>query len=116
MAAVRQVHRQDRVAGLQQREVDGHVGLRAGVRLDVGVLAAEELLRPLDRERLGDVDILAAAIIALAGIALGVFVRSARSPRLEHRVAREVLGRDELEPLFLRAPSLRIGAAMAGSA
>ena len=51
VAAVRQVHPEDRVARLQQREVDRHVGLRARVRLDVGVLGAEERLRAVDGER-----------------------------------------------------------------
>ena len=43
VAAVRQVHPEHRVARLQQREVDRHVRLRAGVRLHVGVLGAEQL-------------------------------------------------------------------------
>ena len=43
VAAVREVHAEDGVAGLEQREVDGHVRLRAGVRLHVGVLGAEQL-------------------------------------------------------------------------
>ena len=64
---MRQREAHDRVAGLEQRVVDGGVGLRAGVRLDVGVLGAEERLRAVDRELLGDVDVLAAAVVALAG-------------------------------------------------
>jgi len=35
---------------------------------------AEQLLRALDGDRLGDVDVLAAAVVALAGIGLGVLV------------------------------------------
>ena len=42
VAAVRQVHRQDGVAELQRGEIDRQVGRRAGVRLHVGVLGAEE--------------------------------------------------------------------------
>ena len=80
VAAVRQGHAEDRVAGLERREVDRLVGLRAGVRLHVGVLGAEELLRALDRERLDDVDELAAAVVALAGIAFGVLVGELRCP------------------------------------
>ena len=53
--------------GCKQRQVDGHVGLGAGVRLDVGVLGAEELLGALDGQRLDHVDELAAAVVALAG-------------------------------------------------
>ena len=41
-----------RVAGLAEGEVDGEVGGRAGVRLDVGVVDAEQRLRALDGERL----------------------------------------------------------------
>ena len=44
MAAVGQVHGQDAVAGLEHGEIDGHIGLGAGVRLDIGVSRAEELL------------------------------------------------------------------------
>jgi hypothetical protein len=39
VAAVRQVHAEDRVARLQRGQVHGHVRLRAGVGLHVGVLA-----------------------------------------------------------------------------
>ena len=43
VAPVREVHPEDRIARLEQREVDGHVGLRAGMRLHVHVLGAEQL-------------------------------------------------------------------------
>ena len=66
VAAVRQVHAEHGVARLQQRQVDRHVGLRARVRLHVGVLGAEQRLRARDRRALGDVDELAAAVVALA--------------------------------------------------
>jgi hypothetical protein len=36
--------------GLQERQEHGLVHLRAGVRLDVGEVAAEQLLGALDRE------------------------------------------------------------------
>ena len=87
--------------GLQQRVVDGGVGLRAGVRLDVGVLGAEQRLRAVDRELLDDVDVLAAAVVALAGIALGVLVREHAALALEDRLRHEVLGRDHLERALL---------------
>ncbi len=56
----------DRVAWLQQGVVDGRVGLRARMRLDVGVLGAEQRLGAVDRQLLGDVDPLAAAVVAPA--------------------------------------------------
>ena len=101
VAAVREIHPEHRVARLQQREVHGHVRLRAGVRLHVGVLGAEQLLRAVDGERFGDVDELAAAVVALARIAFGVFVRQHRARRLQDRLADEILRRDQLEAVVL---------------
>ncbi len=68
-----------------------------GVRLDVGVLGAEQLLGPVDRQLLGHVDELAAAVVALARIPLGVLVGQHRALRLEHRHRDEVLRGDHLE-------------------
>ena len=45
MSAVRERHAEHRVARLEQREVNGLVGLRARVRLHVRVVGAEQLLR-----------------------------------------------------------------------
>ena len=89
------------VARLHQRGVDGVVRLRSGVRLDVGVLGAEQLLGPLDRQLLGDVDLLAAAVVALARVALGVLVGQHRAGRVEDRLGDEVLGGDHLERALL---------------
>ena len=61
--------------GSRHGEVHGHVRLCASVRLDVRVLGAEQRLRAVDRELLDLVDDLAAAVVAAAGIALGVLVR-----------------------------------------
>jgi hypothetical protein len=77
MPAVRERHAEDRVPGLEEREIDRLVRLRPRVRLNVGELGAEQLLRPLDRNMLHDVDESAAAVVAGAGIALGILVREA---------------------------------------
>ena len=95
VAAVRQAHAEDRVAGLEHAEVDRHVRRRAGMGLHVHVLGAEELLRALDGQRLHRVGELAAAVVAPVGIALGVLVREDRTLRLEHRLAHVVLGGDQ---------------------
>ena len=63
------------VARLQQRQKRRLVGLRPGMRLDIGEAAPEQLLGALDREAFGHIDKGAAAVIAAAGIAFGVFVR-----------------------------------------
>ncbi len=97
VAAVGQLERENRVARLQDGEVDGHVRLRTRVRLHVRVLGAEERLRAVDRELLDLVDDLAAAVVATTGIPLGVLVRRDAADRLEHRRPREVLGRDQLD-------------------
>ncbi len=90
--------------GWHHRQVDGHVGLGAGVGLDVGVLGAEELLGPVDGQGLDDVDVLAAAVVALAGVALGVLVGHHRAHGGQDRLRHEVLRGDQLEALVLAAP------------
>ena len=103
LVAVREVstlvepERHQRVPRLQHSRVDGHVRLRARVRLDVRVLGAEQLLCPVDRELLDLVDHLATAVIATPRVALGVLVRRNRPDRLEDGRPREVLGGDQLD-------------------
>ena len=64
---MREVEPHDPVAGLEQRQKDGLVRLRAGMRLHVREGRPEERPRPVDRERLDDVDMGAAAVVALPG-------------------------------------------------
>ena len=88
VAAFGQAHAHDRVARLQQGEEHRLVGLRARVGLHVGVLGAEQLLHAVDRQLLDDVDVLAAAVVALAGVALGVLVGELACPAPPSRPAR----------------------------
>jgi hypothetical protein len=97
MAAVIQPHGEHRVAGFETGEVDRHVRLRSRVRLDVCVLGAEELLGAVDRRLLDLVHDLTAAVVAPAGIALGVLVRGDAADRLEQARPGEVLRRDQLD-------------------
>ena len=103
VAARRKVEPHERVARLKEREEDGLVRLAAGVRLHVGEAAVEEPADALDGEALGDVDEMTAAVIALARIAFGVFVRHDRALRLEHGAGHDVFGRDELDLVALAA-------------
>ena len=89
--------------GFIRRHEHGLVGLGAGIRLHVGESAVEQALGALDGERLGDVDELAAAIVAPARIALGVLVGHHRALRLEHGARDDVLRGDQLD-LVLLAP------------
>ena len=97
VAAVGKAHAQHGVARLEQREIDREVRLRASVGLHVRVLRAEELLGALDGDVFHLVDVLAAAVIPLGGVALGVLVGEHRAHRGEHRGADDVLRSDQLD-------------------
>jgi hypothetical protein len=73
------------------------------VGLDVGVLGAEQGLAALDGEVLGDVHLLAAAVVAPAGIALGVLVGHHAALGLQDRGTGEVLRGDHLQGRALAA-------------
>ena len=103
MAAGGEVEAHEGIAGLQQRQKRGLVHLAAGVRLHVRKLRAEQLLGALDRQRLGDVDPFAAAVIAVARIAFRVFVRHHRTLRFQHGTADDVFRRDQLDFMALTA-------------
>ncbi len=103
VAAVAQVHRQHGVAGLQEGEIDRLVHRRAGQRLHVGVLAAEQLGRPLPRGALDLVGELLAAVVAPAGIALGVLVGQHRAEAGQHLGIGVVLRGDHLDAVDLAA-------------
>src|SRR3989442_5574348 len=97
MAAVGEIGPKDHVPGLEQGEVRRHVRLGARVGLDIDVLGGEELPGAGDGEVLGNVHDLAAAVVALARIALGVLGGHHRARSLQHGLGAEVLGSDQLE-------------------
>ena len=101
VATMGQGQAEDGVTRLRQGVKDRGVSLGAGVGLDVGVVTTEDLQGTLDSERLGDVDDLAAAVVALAGVALGVLVGQDRALGLEDRAGNEVLRGDHLQGLAL---------------
>ena len=103
MAAGGERHAEHRVAGLQQRQKHRLIGRRAGMRLHIGEAAPEQARRALDRQPLGDIDELAAAVIAPPGIALGILVRQDRALRFEHRPRHDVLAGDQLDLRLLAA-------------
>ncbi len=116
VAAMGEVHAQHAITDVEHGHVSGHVGLRAGMGLDVDVLRArEERKRALLGESLGVVDELAAAVVALAGQALGVLVGQPRALRLEYGREGVVLAGDQLDLPALavaladhRRPQLRV--------
>ena len=106
MAAVGEVHAQNGVAGLEQAKVDRQVGLCAGMGLHVGVLRAEQLAGALTGQVLHDVHVLAAAVVALAGVALGVFIGQMAAHGGHDRGGDEVLRGDQLDVVALAAQLL----------
>ncbi len=71
------------------------------MRLDVGVVGTEQLPGALDGQRLDLVHMLAATVVALARIALGVLVGQAAALRLHDALAAVVLRGDQLDVVFL---------------
>jgi len=97
VATVRQGHRQDGVARLTERAIDGLVGAGSRVRLEVGVIGPEQGLGSLDAYRLGLVDLGASAVIPAPRVALGVLVRQRGAQRSQNCRAGEVLAGDQLK-------------------
>ncbi len=98
VAPVVEAEAQHGVAGLEHRLVGAHVGVRAAVGLDVGVVGAEEGLDPLDRQTFDAVDHGVAAVVALARVTLGVLVGEHAADGTHHRRRGEVLAGDQLQP------------------
>ena len=97
VAAHGEVQAHEDVAGTQAGHRDGHVRLGAGVRLDIGIFRVVELAEPVDGDLLDLVHHFAAAVVALAGIALGVFVGADGAHRGHDLVGDIVLGGNEFE-------------------
>ena len=108
-------HAEDGVAGLQYGKENALIGLAAGMRLHIGELAVEQLLRALDGEFFRDVDHLAAAVIALAGVAFRIFVGEDGPCGFEHGLRHVVLGRDQLDLVMLTEKLTIQNAAISGS-
>ena len=103
MAAGGQVEAHERVARLQQREEHRLVGSGARMGLDIGEARSRtDVLARSMASVFDHIDIFAAAVIALAGIAFGIFVGQDRALRLQHRPADDVLRGDQFD-LFLLA-------------
>ena len=115
VAALGQIHAQNRVAGLEQRQVNGLIGLRARVRLDICISRVVELARSFDGQLLGDVDEFAAAVVAPTGIALGVLVGQLRALGFEHARRSVILRGDQLDVIFLALVSPAIARASSSS-
>ena len=87
----------DFVAVLQERAINGAIRGGTGIRLNVHVFAAEELLTARNRKILDLVDILVSFVITRGRITLRILVRKSRTTRLEDVLYRVTFRRDHLE-------------------
>ncbi len=101
MPTMRQRHAEQSFAGRNQRHKGREIRLRTRMWLDVGVLGAEQRLGSIDGQLLDFVDDLIATVIALARIPFGIFVGQRGAHRIDHRPRREVLARNQFEPVPL---------------
>jgi hypothetical protein len=69
VASLIEAHGENRVARLDEGEIGGQVRIRAGVRLDIGVLGTEQFRRPQSREILHLVGYHVPAVVAQANAA-----------------------------------------------
>ena len=103
VSAMREVHAEHCVARLQHGHVNGNVGLRAGVRLHVGVFRAKKRFRAINRQLLGTIDKFAAAVVALAGITFRIFIREHRAHGFDHGFGDKIFGGDQFKAGALTA-------------
>src|SRR5688572_8831420 len=90
MSPVRKIHSQHLFTRLEGGKVYGHIGLAAGVRLNISVFGFEQTFGALDGERFYRVGKFAAAVIALPGETFSVLIGKYRTHRLQHRLGDEV--------------------------
>ena len=91
MTAVIQAHTQHSIARLNECEIRGKIRIRAAMRLHIGELCAEKLLRTLAGKLFYQVNLFAAAVIALPRVAFGVFIGKDAAHGLHNCRTREVL-------------------------
>jgi len=101
VAALGEALAHDPVLVVEIGKVDCLVCLASRMRLDVCVLRTEEFTHPVARQVLHDVMELATAVVALAGVPLSVLIGHDRTHRLENRLADDVLGGNQFQPIDL---------------
>ena len=101
VSALGKVHAHHGVAQIQQGKIDRQVGLCAGMGLHIGVFCPKESAGAVDGDLLNLVHKLAAAVIAVTGVALCVFVGQHTAHRRHNGRGNDVLAGDQLNVLAL---------------
>lgn len=89
------------VARLDERLVDGCIGLCAGVGLHVDVFGTEQALGAFAGDGFDLVDLLAAAVVAASRIAFGILVSQHGALSLKHCTRHEIFGGDHFQAVLL---------------
>ena len=74
VSAVSQILSHDGITGLQHSELNGHIGLGAGMGLYIHVFTAEDFFRALDGQLFHLIHAFTAAVITFSGISFRVFI------------------------------------------
>ena len=101
VSAVGKAHTHQRITGLQQRQLNSHIGLCTGVGLHIGKFCTKQLLGALDTQAFQFIHEVAAAIVALAGQALSIFIGQNGTHSGDHRRGCKVLGSNQLDAILL---------------
>ena len=101
VTAFGQAHAHDGVARLGKGHEHGLVGLRAAVGLHVGRFSTEQLFDAVNGQLFDHIHMLAAAVVALAGVAFGVFIGQLRALGFHDGGGAVVFAGDQLNVLLL---------------
>ena len=105
--AVAKFHGQDGITGLQQSKIARHVGLGAGVRLDIDILCSKQGSGPFNGQPFGPVHVAASAVIAFVRITFGILVGKDTALDLHDRPAGDIFRSNQLQ-VFCLALSFRL--------
>ena len=101
MSSLIEVKPQESISGLQHGEQNGCIGLRTRVGLHVGVFGTEKFLYSFDCKGFHLVNNLAASVITVSGISLGVFVSKIRPHSFHNFGAYKIFGGNEFHSFQL---------------
>ncbi|MBT9163874.1 MAG: hypothetical protein DDT24_00794 [Chloroflexi bacterium] len=101
MPSLIQCHAQYGIAIVNQCHIGRHIGYCAAIWLDISVLSGEEFLCSMKGYLLHLIGILAATVVAFAGISLGVFIGQHRSLSFENSLTGVVLGSNKVNAATL---------------
>ena len=97
VSAAGKAHAENGIAYINKGVINSLVCLCAGMRLNVGMIGAKQLAGTAAGDILNDIYILAAAVITLSGITLGVFVGEDRTHCSQYCGRNDIFACDKLD-------------------